>query len=134
MSSQEFAMFTHPATSLFFGRGWWIIPGAPYCAKNFFKMSYRFYNHVSAVLKCSYSTTIYFSFTNIFSVPSVCFECLRFRLRLSLSGNRRMTCVRPNCHLTVQKFSHTFFLSKTAKWQLGQIFQNKSYLYMSMNG
>ena len=130
MPSQAFAMFTHPATSLFFwgGGGGWIIPGAPYCAKNFFKMSYRFYNHVSTVLKCSYSTTIYFSFTNIFSIPSVCFECLRFRLRLSLSGNSRMTCVRPNCHLAVQKFSHLFLL-KTAKWQFGQTFQNKKYLY-----
>ena len=33
------------------------------CEKlHFFKMTHRFYNHVSTVLKCTYSTTIYLFF------------------------------------------------------------------------
>ena len=39
----------------------------------------------------------------------VCFECLRFCLRLSLSVNGRMTCVYRNCHLTIQKFWHLYY-------------------------
>ena len=56
----------------------------------------------------------------------MCFECLRFSLRLSLSVNGRMTCVWPNCHSAVQKFFCVFFLLKMAEWQFGQTFQNKN--------
>ena len=47
----------------------------------------------------------------------VCFECLGFHLRLSLSMNGRMTCVRLNFHLAVQKFSHLFYW----KWLNGNL-------------
>ena len=38
----------------------------------------------------------------------VCFECLRFLLRLSLSVNGQMACVQLNCHSAVQKISCLF--------------------------
>ena len=44
----------------------------------------------------------------------MCYECLRFCLRLNLSVNGRMTCVWLNCHSAVQKFS-CLFLLKTAE-------------------
>ena len=56
----------------------------------------------------------------------VCFERLRSRLRLSLSVNSCMTCVRLNCHWAVQKFYCLFYW----KWQFGRTFQNKKYLYL----
>ena len=38
----------------------------------------------------------------------VCFECLRFQLRLSLSMKVRMICVQPNYHSAVQNFLYFF--------------------------
>ena len=49
----------------------------------------------------------------VFSMP-------RFCLRLSLSVNSWMTCVQPNCHLAVHKFSHLFYW----KWPSGNLARN----------
>ena len=56
----------------------------------------------------------------------VCFECVGFCFRLSVNG--RMTCVRLNCHLAVQKFLCHFYW----KWLNGNLarhFKIKKYLY-----
>ena len=48
----------------------------------------------------------YASYWNAFLYLTVCFECLRFHLGLSVNG--WMTCVRPNCYLAVHKFLQLF--------------------------
>ena len=45
----------------------------------------------------------------------VCFECLKFRLSLSVNG--QISCVRLNCHSAVQKFSCLFYW----KWPNGNL-------------
>ena len=61
----------------------------------------------------------------------VCFECVGFCFRLSVNG--RMTCVRLNCHLAVQKFFVPFLL-KMAEWRFGQTFQSKEiFIFLSVN-
>ena len=49
----------------------------------------------------------------------VCFECLRFRLRLSLCVNGRMTCAKLTFGCSE---NFTSFLLKMAEWQFGWTF------------
>ena len=61
----------------------------------------------------------------------MCFECLRFRLRLSVNG--RMTYAWPNCHLALQKFWHLFYW----KWPNGNLARHlkiKNIYIFSVNG
>ena len=61
----------------------------------------------------------------------VCFECLRFRLRLSVNG--RMTCAWPNYHLAVQKILHFFIENgRMAIWL--DISKQKVFIFLSVNG
>ena len=61
----------------------------------------------------------------------VCFESLRFHLRLSVNG--QMTCVQPNCHSAIQKCACIFYW----KWPNGNLarhFKIKIIYILSMNG
>ena len=62
---------------------------------------------------------------NLLNILFVCFECLRFRLRLSWSVNGQMTCIQLNCHSSAQKFS-CFFYWKQLNGNLARYFKIKS--------
>ena len=63
----------------------------------------------------------------------VCFEGLRFRSRLSMSVNGRMTCVSLNCHSAVQKCLCLFYL-KQPNGNLARHFKIKNIYIFECEG